>query len=43
MDAKLWEVLKKERVGTHKLAKCDRFLEHRDSVVNAERVKHSCQ
>ena len=42
MDAKLWEVLEKERVGTHKLAESDWFLEHRDSVVNAERVKHGC-
>ena len=43
MYAELWEVLEKEGVGTHELAKYDRFLEHSDSVVNAERVKYGCK
>ena len=38
MDAELWEVLEKERVGTHELAESYWFLEHRDSVIDAERV-----
>ena len=43
VDGELWEVLEKERVGTHELTESNWFLEHRDGIVNAERVKHSCQ
>ena len=43
VDHQLREVLAKEGIGSHELTESDRFLEYRHCVVDAERVKDSCQ